>query len=393
MTEFVRLLHRQLQASLPPTRAYAIHELRQLGLPDALVHYLHHQAIARAEAMLPRLDETWFETKASDVQQAYQQLCTWLRSRVRIPASVWPELLGTSLQALVSYLVQPIRTLTAHVFAEADTMPTEAVLQRMHWFLPYAYFQEAIALYVEEKQTTQLDRTRFEHLLVCVDHELTADFDAKAWMQLLRPLYELAALLPERPVTLPASLLIAFFSEKQQPHLVQRFQSEGTALLTAEALHRLIADAPSTLRPVSATPEEEAALPLWRRFQLQQAASADVQTAPPSAALPRWMQFYQQLPAEAAPASPIVDLEREVLGEAGLSNRERFITHLFNGDRAAYVRVLRLLRDTPTWSEASQLIAREVFRRYQVNIYSEPAVAFTDAVERRYRKNQPPPLQ
>jgi len=82
-----------------------------------------------------------------------------------------------------------------------------------------------------------------------------------------------------------------------------------------------------------------------------------------------------------------------VLGEPGLRNRELFITHLFNGDRSAYLRVLRLLRDTPTWAEASQLIAREVFRRYQVNIYSEPAVAFTDAVERRYRKNQASPLQ
>ena len=162
MTEFVRLLYRQLQATLPPTRAYSIQELRRLGLPDALVHYLQHQAIARAETMLPALDDTWFETEAPDVREAYQQLRNRLRSHVRIPASVWPELLGESLQALAGYLVQPIRTLTAHVFAEADSVPADEALRRMHWFQPYAYFREAVALYVEEKQVAHLERERFE---------------------------------------------------------------------------------------------------------------------------------------------------------------------------------------------------------------------------------------
>ena len=164
MTEFVRLLYRQLQATLPPTRAYSIQELRRLGLPDALVHYLQHQAIARAETMLPALDDTWFETEAPDVREAYQQLRNRLRSHVRIPASVWPELLGESLQALAGYLVQPIRTLTAHVFAEADSVPADEALRRMHWFQPYAYFREAVALYVEEKQVAHLERERFESL-------------------------------------------------------------------------------------------------------------------------------------------------------------------------------------------------------------------------------------
>lgn len=392
MTEFVRLLYRQLQASFPPTRAYSIQELRRLGLPDALVHYLQHQAIARAEAMLPALDDTWFETEAPDVREAYQQLRNRLRSHVRIPASVWPELLGESLQALTGYLIQPIRTLTAHIFAEADAVPADEALRRMHWFQPYAYFREAVALYVEEKQVAHLERERFESLLVRVDRELTADFDAEAWVRLMRPLYELAALLPERPVVLPASLLIAFFTEKRQPELVQRLQAEGTAFLTAEALERLLAGRPSV--PSTAPVAEEAeALPLWRRFQLQQADAGEARSTTEAAALPRWMQFYQQPPAERMPEPPTAELEREVLGETGLRNRELFITHLFNGDRSAYIRVLRLLRDTPTWAEASQLIAREVFRRYQVNIYSEPAVAFTDAVERRYRKNQASPLQ
>ncbi|MDQ7040049.1 MAG: hypothetical protein Q9M35_03825 [Rhodothermus sp.] len=390
MTEFIRLLTRQLQVAFPPSQAYPLHTLRRLGIPDALTHYLQHQAIARAEARLPSLDNTWFEVEAPEVQQTYQALCTRLRSHLRIPPQVWPELLSQSVQALVQYLTRPIHTLTTHIFSEDEVLPAEKVLQRMHWFLPYAYFREAVALYVEEKQINQLQRRRFTELLHRIDRKLTADFDADAWLRLLRPLYELAALLPERPTALPASLLIAFFAEKQQPYLVQRLQAKGPALLTAETLHALIADKPS----ITTESEEEATLPLWRRFQLQQTAPEDAQ-APTigTTPLPRWMQFYQKPLTEQIPEPPTADLEREVLGETGLRNRELFITHLFRGDRAAYERVLRRLRDTPTWTEASQLIAEEVFRRYHVNIYSEPAVAFTDAVERRYRKNRASPLQ
>ncbi len=390
MTEFIRLLTRQLQAAFPPTRAYPLRELRRLGMPDALIHYLQHLAIAQADARLPFLDDTWFEVEAPEVQEAYQALCTRLRSHLRIPPQVWPELLSQSVQALAQYLVRPIHTLTTHIFSEDEVLPAEKVLQRMHWFLPYAYFREAVALYLEEKKIAQLQRERFTALLQRIDRKLTADFDADAWLRLLRPLYELAALLPERPTAIPASLLIAFFSEKQQTHLVQRLQAEGTALLTAEALHALIADKPA----ITTEPTEEATLPLWRRFQLQQATPENIQTTTADAdTLPRWMQFYQKPLAEQTPELPTTDLEREVLGETGLRHRELFITHLFRGDRVAYERVLRRLRDMPTWAEASQLIAEEVFRRYHVNIYSEPAVAFTDAVERRYRKNRASPLQ
>ena len=84
-----------------------------------------------------------------------------------------------------------------------------------------------------------------------------------------------------------------------------------------------------------------------------------------------------------APAN-LTGLEHVVLGERGARNRGLFVQCLFQGQEAAYEAVLQRLREAKNWSEASQTIASEVFTKRQVNIYSPPAVTFTEAVEARY---------
>jgi hypothetical protein len=77
-------------------------------------------------------------------------------------------------------------------------------------------------------------------------------------------------------------------------------------------------------------------------------------------------------------------VEQAVLGSTGIHNRDLFIRHLFDGNRQDYEHVLGWIEAAPTWAEASKIIASEVFRKNQVNIYSDPAVLFTDAVEARF---------
>ena len=74
------------------------------------------------------------------------------------------------------------------------------------------------------------------------------------------------------------------------------------------------------------------------------------------------------------------------MGDRGPTNRALFIRELFGDSRADYRRTLERLREAPNWTRASQIIAQDVFRAHQVNIYSEPAVLFTNAVEDRFRQ-------
>jgi len=387
---FITRLTQQLQAALPTHRIYPITELDRLGLPEAIKVQLRYMAAARLEAALPALDEAWFDVHAPAVREAYQTLCARLLQHGRLPAELWLTLLRQSVAQVVAYLSQPIHTLVQHVFGDEHApLPSERIVERLQAFAPYAYFREAITLYLQQKPTPALERDRFRAILQQVDRQFTADFDAQAWIRLLEPLYELASLLPERPAVVPLPLLITFFSEKQQSALISRLQhlaSQGLQALSADALHDVLVQeqrAPTTPIPSAVTAEEP--VPLWRRFQLQQARVVVEAPAPSSSALPRWMQFYQKPPTTPSTELSLEAIENAVLGSEGSRNRELFIKALFGGNPVAYTQVLRQLYHASTWAEASQIIAQEVFRRYQVNIYSEPAVSFTEAVERRYR--------
>lgn len=88
-------------------------------------------------------------------------------------------------------------------------------------------------------------------------------------------------------------------------------------------------------------------------------------------------------PARSAPAN-LVTLEQTVLGEVGADKRDLFVNSLFNRSIEAYERVLRQLYATPNWSEATRIITDDVFRAFEVDIWSDPAIMFTDTVEARY---------
>jgi len=128
-------------------------------------------------------------------------------------------------------------------------------------------------------------------------------------------------------------------------------------------------------------------VPLWKRFFARPEASQDTET---SAAIPDTVTETAEAPEPSAEPAPIDDsldaLEQRVLGPMPPAQRKRFIKRLFHGDAGKYVTVLHALDAADSWTEASRIIARDVFRPARVNIYGEHAVAFTDAVEARYRK-------
>jgi hypothetical protein len=74
------------------------------------------------------------------------------------------------------------------------------------------------------------------------------------------------------------------------------------------------------------------------------------------------------------------------MADRGPSNRALFIRELFGGSQSDYRQTLERLHEAPNWTRASQIIAQDVFRTHQVNIYSKPAVLFTNAVEDRFRQ-------
>lgn len=168
---------------------------------------------------------------------------------------------------------------------------------------------------------------------------------------------------------------------------------------------------PSPSSHAPSPPESStSSVPLWKQFQqrdqpappqggsvLQRPTPAPTPTTPPATdteGVPLWKRFQQNAtpstsqapqPTQGPTTSKLLQLEQAVLGPQGPRLRERFVRHLFNGSLQAYAETLDQLSTTPTWAQASQIIARDVFQRFQVNIYDDHAVAFTNTVEARYQ--------
>ena len=274
-------------------------------------------------------------------------------------------------------------------------------------------------LYVEQKQVREMDRAQFAELLQTIDRKITRDYDAAAWLRLLAPLFDLVRRAGAGP-GVPVPLLQVFFEEKQADEAEQRLrmmqQHRGVETLDEADLRRLLeaVDEPAPVqqaaqpavaspRGAAASDEAEGPVPRWKQYQqdqprplvqpprpqrgLTRAADETPSSVAPHEAQPRWMQFRAEAePETPAPASPyapmdLAAVERAVLGAGGARNRDVFVNNLFAHSIDDYERVLRHLRNASTWAEASQIIAEEVFRRHQVNIYSDPAILFTDTVE------------
>ena len=91
-------------------------------------------------------------------------------------------------------------------------------------------------------------------------------------------------------------------------------------------------------------------------------------------------------PSAAGGTADLGTLEQQTLGASNPPHRAVYVRQLFGGDQSAYARVLRRLAEADNWNEASQIIASDIFRKHKVNIYSDAAVHFTNAVESRFRE-------
>ncbi len=413
------LFYRLIDA-FPPHRAYAPAAFGREPMPPPVAHFLNHWLRHRLHQETSRLElppSDWFDYEHDAVKHARQALADTLVEHGRFPAAVWEVSLREAVQQVTAYLVRPAATLASFVFQEEkQTAPVKVIDWRLGYFKGYGYFHKAMRLYIEQKQVREIDRAHFADLLYKIDRKITKDYDATAWLHLLASLFDLVRRAGAGS-GVPVALLQMFFKAKDAEAVVQRLhgaQQHGEALDEAD-LRRLLeavdepAPPPLAAQPTMApAPSDQVQdpVPRWKQYQQDKtrtpsepqrargglARTLDEAHSHSSSreAQPRWMQYRSEAepeaPASDAPSASmaLAVVEDAVLGEAGALNRDVFVNNLFAHSIDHYERVLRYLHVAPTWAEASQIIAEEVFRRHQVNIYSDAAILFTDTAEARF---------
>ncbi len=435
--DFTSALFNRLVEVFPPDRAYTPEDIDEAPMPQPVRHFLEHAVRHRAEVesrQVLKLRSEWFAMDHPDVREAQRALASALAAHPRAPADDWPALLRHAVQLVVGYLASPVQTLVEFTFeSHEEPLPVQTVYQRMAYFAPYGYLREVVRAYAGQRDVQEFERERFQKLLEHSDRQFTRDYKAGDWLRLLAPLYELSRRTPVyREIGAPVDLLIGFFGEKGLEGAVRRLQNareeQRLVAVSESQLPELLA-APEPITGVQPAPEaekpaakpqpageaatavkqsgvvkqsgaEEAKpIPLWQQFQRPASGArvepirsdaptrrAVVATAPgaPPRGIPLWMRFRST--EEPNPTDTSLDvLERAVLGNLPAGQRDRYVTQLFSGSREEYERVLRSIGEAGSWVQASQIIGQEVFRKHQVDIYSEPAIRFTETIEARFK--------
>jgi len=430
-------LFEYLLDAFPASRTYTRMTFERKPMPPLVAQYLKQMLAQRLDVedenhKAARSD--WFFYRHPDVRQAHQALLDSLARHAQIPPSAWPEVLREAVQQVMSYLVRPTFTLTEHVFGQKkEPLSSSAIFFCINYYSAYSYLREAVEVYFEQKKIQSIDPERFEALLTRIDQQLMSDYDADAWLHLMEPLFEMVRIAPITSGGVSITLLQSFFADKGAKEILKRLEyvqkEQGVKVLDEDDLRSIIEPEKETYSPViaptitetdtvpgvnSSKPHtegtkptdqpaaEDGPVPLWKRYQKGITPAPDQETertieppkpkppvaheSSPREALPLWKKF-QTSSESTVPVGPeeLIALERKTLGERGPRNRDTFIKNLFAGSPEEYEHTLKRLQSASTWSQASQIIAQEVFIKHQVNIYSEPAVAFTEAVEAMYR--------
>ncbi|WP_263810135.1 hypothetical protein [Salinibacter pepae] len=368
-------LSERLLDTFPADQAYTKADWATDAMPGPLRHYLthllrhHHRREAR---QLRRARTDWVDYDHPEMEQATHAFLNATEQHLQVPRDQWTDTLRTAARRTTNYLVRPVPTLRAFVFEDAaGAVPVPQVQWRMRFFGPYAHLRNAVQAFADKQDRDAFTPDAFERVLRRVDERMTADFDADRWLDLLDPLFDTAR--------------------------------------CATDLHRPTdeASAPQSNSSSEAAPE---ATPMWKQFEQDARPRRTETDASNDDAQPLWAQF-QQRPSDGSrqtsasspppgadsssssdgrstasdPDDALSALEREVFGPSHTPKREVYVDALFDGDRDAYRRVLKRLRTVDSWSDASQIISDDVFRPYQVNIYSDAAVHFTNAIEATFR--------
>jgi len=440
-------LFERLHSAFPPEQAYTPTDWTDDAMPAPLRQYLthllrHHRR--QEERYLRRARTDWVAYDHPDMEQATRTYLDRMEDHVQVPPDRWTETLRTASRHVTNYLVRPVPTLASFLFEDAAAaVPIDDIRWRMRFFGPYAYLRNAAEAFADKRDRDAFERKEFKRILRRVDERMTADFDADRWLRLLDPLFETVQHANGRG-QIPLPLLRTFFEEKTASQILDQLAAHDRAnhevAVSRDTLRDLIASTtesessthraeppaePSPSSPSQVASENDpssepdpaasddapgAPTPMWKQFEQNRPPSSNASAEESTdESQPLWTQFRsrktssgpdydapsssplessaasESAPSDPDQAPPLAALERAVFGDTHTPNRTVYVRDLFQGDGEAYRAILERLRRTDTWSEASQIIARDVFRTHQVNIYSDAAVHFTDAVEAGFK--------
>jgi hypothetical protein len=426
----VESLVRELLLACPPDRDYRLADIKGDALPDPVSRYAADLMRAAARQELDSKRPRAFQCTEPDEEtwSHYDRFASASVAHAVARADVWEDVLRDAARRALQHALQPRTGLVEIVFGEDgdEHLEQDEVVERIGGYHAGIPFRAAVVRAVKRMTAPRLNRPDFASTVHRVHDALTLDYTRSDWQKDLETLAVLLA--SSRTDSLPVDVAAIAADELGCADAGRVLRSmevetvsfaEFTDLIAGPEPEPVEAEAPGE-EPADTEerePNTSAPIPLWQRFQRN--LNEPIATAPRPAATrttkpplhppssetvvarevqpepagepeseesqrPLW-QKYRSSQTVSPDESPATEIEEFILGSDGARIRDAFVDELFGGDQDSYLEVLDQLRRSKNWPEASRVIAENVFKRFQVNIYSDEAVAFTNAVEARFR--------
>jgi hypothetical protein len=405
----------EITRQLPDGFAWSRSGIEAASIPKGIRHFIVHVLDRRIELETESIHEErsgWIDYTSTDVIEAQTRLRDAFLSSARLPGDEGPAVLRQAVEQVTNYLVEPLSTMIEFVFPEhAESTSSGDAVRRANYFSDYSHLAAAVSAFVQHRNVERISRSDLRSTLRQIDGVISGSFSGEDWTHHLGPLFDLLRFGNPGAGGVAPELLAASFSDRGHTSLSSRllsyYSSAGLDIVSREDLSASI-DASMEATQLPVVSDSEPGVPLWKRFSGDEGVSPP-DTAGPSPvsdtpdSVPLWMKFaeaessstgerivdsaeqrHHDPVAKRSDAVESENIERRVLGSA-VERSTEFREVLFGGNSDDYRRVLQAIDAAENWTEATRILAGQVFRKYGVDIYSDIAVAFTDAVDVRFK--------
>lgn len=443
LQDFQKKLYQHIKAQLPESEFYTIDQLSASQIPADVGHFLS-QTLARRATLeakdLITCASPWIDFDLASAERLVADFTTQLGQNGRFPKAEFDKALVRAIDYCSQYLILPITTLATFAISNRDQENSLAdIRRRAGYFLYHGTVLQSLDEFLNNADGTPITRASIESHLRKVATEEAESFGADAWLVLMDPSFSAYLIAYPNAEGMPIQMIQAFLEERGANKLAAALGSSAETVNGHLSADTLAQEIRAFLEPIVVTPapsrpiqQESSDLPLWKQFAKGEPSDSVKHLQPEQQTEPLWKTYQAEstrpgaavssksaiAPPNPSPSSPMAESPSGVpdtiqgtmqsalpaelpskspntastpglgldLGDA-LEHRDRFVKELFEGDAASFEQTLNRLSSVRSWDEASQILTFDVFRKYRIDIYSEAAILFTNAVERQVKQH------
>jgi hypothetical protein len=369
--------------------------LTTADVPQGIKSFFRAEVRRRLEEDLAK--SSWFTSirnSGAGPARVAQALVMSLTDAYQFSRQDFLDTLDLAVRFVGNYLCRPQGILVDFLFDRTPRITVATLSDGLTWLADYRYLGDLAARALGRRGQEEVTREEFRTLVARIDEEVVHQHNARELAALTQPLFGFFRIADtEAGGSLPIDALEEFFDEKKLFLLKEyvrgichlrnktRITFDELAPLVEDVLAGKLATPPAPPAGSAPTPSDSTAPapPANQETErLPQPGNAGPARIGQKGNIVLSLTF-AGLKKNLVPPGPLPSVGSLISPE----QRDRFITHVFDGDAAHYAGALVMLESFKTWEEAEAYLV-ELCRTNHLDLQAHDVAELVETVRRRY---------